>query len=191
MNFLPALLNAVPIHSSDVIKRIGKFNDVIIEPLKDGVTISAGQVLLKFISCLGKLQIERLMYIWTGSPTPCFKNLLLSIEFIQRSEGSVKVDFCNPKESQVSRHKGSIASGHQYLELFQRFTRELYGSKVKILPHCPPGDVELVPISLSTGKQKLLIPIQSVQRMFNSLVYLLRVPIFVWQAGDDEMDSGL
>lgn len=177
VDHLPSLLNAVPVTSAGILTRTTFYGNEMIDSFVDSKSTTAAKVVIAFINSLSKAQLERLLTIWTGIPTPSLEYTLLKVKFKRPSfQRSIKVDLFNgpPKREINSTIIGNIPRGRNCRELFSRIIRELYGYEFLPLDFfCLDQSVEMFPISISNSQKKLSITLQPTLQLINSLIHMI------------------
>lgn len=178
--FLPALLNAKPISTNDLLAKVNFSNDDHIESFGD-YYVMASKLILAFIRSLDERQLAHLVGVWTGSTTLSLDHVRLDVVFVAPVEETavIRLDFCKAISPSTASaiNRLMLAPGQEYTMFFGKFAKDLMESDREFIPECPEDGLEFYPIRASTCATSLLVYLQSTQQMLNSLVDLLNTPL--------------
>lgn len=183
--FLPSLLNAVFIRGENLLENITFYDNDNVPSFIEGSYIMSSKLFTSFIRCLDKIQLERLLVVWTGVSTPSLKYSSLKVKFLRgfAEERLTSFDFCKASRPVMTLEEsadGMITSSNDYRILFSKIIRQTFGPKLQIAPVvCPVGGAaaEFIPISISACQRELYIVLQPAHMMLNSLIHLLSAPL--------------
>lgn len=172
--FFPVLINAEPIDGKSILNAVEFVGDIQVQSFGWVERIRASEVFTAFILSLDNAQLRHLLTIWTGTPTISLNDTKLVVKFGFPKDRPVQLDFCTPSPS--GRGTFVIAPGSEYLQIFNRIARRLFGPGLDLEPDCTPGGVKIKLVSTLVCLTTIFVPIQSAQKLINSLIDLINTP---------------